>query len=46
MFVGNLLWGLSGMILFIPFIAILKLVSERVEGLGYLSVLLGEVRKK
>jgi predicted PurR-regulated permease PerM len=39
---GGLLWGAAGMILFIPFIAILKLIADRTEKLKALSVLLGE----
>ncbi len=39
--VGGMLWGASGMILFIPFIAILKLVAERIEDLHPIALLLG-----
>jgi predicted PurR-regulated permease PerM len=39
--VGGLVWGGAGMILFVPFAAILKILSDRVEGLQPLSVLLG-----
>ncbi|HLG33530.1 MAG TPA: AI-2E family transporter [Bacteroidia bacterium] len=39
---GGLLWGVSGMILFIPFAAILKLIADRTEKLKILSVLLGD----
>jgi predicted PurR-regulated permease PerM len=39
---GGLLWGVSGMILFIPFAAILKLIADRTEKLKVLSVLLGD----
>lgn len=40
-FVGGIVWGAAGMILFIPFLSILKLVAERVETLHPLAVLLG-----
>lgn len=39
-FAGALIWGVAGMILFIPFIAILKLISDRVDSLHPLAVLL------
>jgi predicted PurR-regulated permease PerM len=38
---GGLLWGASGMILFIPFVAMVKLVADRSHRLKALSVLLG-----
>jgi predicted PurR-regulated permease PerM len=38
---GGVIWGAAGMILFVPFIAILKLVSERVDSLQSLAILLG-----
>ena len=37
---GGILWGAAGMVLFIPFVAILKIISETVEGLKPLNVLL------
>lgn len=39
--VGGIVWGASGMILFIPFAAILKLVADRMPGWEALSVFLG-----
>lgn len=39
---GGILWGASGMILFVPFAAILKLVADRMEGWELLSTLLGD----
>jgi predicted PurR-regulated permease PerM len=39
---GGLLWGVPGMILFIPYAAILKLIADRTEKLKVLSVLLGD----
>lgn len=39
---GGILWGASGMILFIPFVAILKLVADRTQGWEALSKLLSE----
>ena len=40
--VGGILWGAVGMILFIPFISIVKLISDRTPSLKTLSLLLGE----
>ena len=39
---GGILWGAAGMILFVPFAAILKLIAERTEGGAALALLLGE----
>ncbi len=46
--VGEFLWGIPGMFLFIPITGIIKLVCERVEGLEAWSILIGvdEVEKK
>lgn len=50
--IGEELWGISGMFLSIPFLAILKIIFERVEGLQPWGKVLGEdtqrkkVRKK
>lgn len=38
---GGVIWGAAGMILFIPFVAILKLVADRTESLKLISTLLG-----
>jgi len=38
---GGILWGAAGLILFIPFISIIKLIADRTEGLKALSLLLG-----
>ena len=38
---GGIIWGASGMILFIPFLGILKLISDHSERLKPISVLLG-----
>lgn len=38
---GGILWGAAGMILFIPFISIAKLIADRTESLKTLSLLLG-----
>jgi predicted PurR-regulated permease PerM len=38
---GGLIWGAAGMILFIPFVAILKLIADRSSRLRPLSALLG-----
>jgi predicted PurR-regulated permease PerM len=39
---GGILWGAAGMILFIPFISIIKLIADRSESLKTLSLLLGD----
>ncbi len=39
---GGIIWGAAGMILFIPFIAILKLFADRTAGWETISKLLGE----
>ncbi|MBL7745274.1 MAG: AI-2E family transporter [Chitinophagaceae bacterium] len=38
---GGILWGVSGMILFIPFVAILKIVTDNIEEWKPLNLLLG-----
>lgn len=42
---GGLLWGVSGMILFIPFVGILKIVSDNIPELEALRILLGRGEK-
>jgi len=37
---GTILWGVAGMILFIPMLAILKIISDQVAGLKSLNILL------
>jgi predicted PurR-regulated permease PerM len=37
---GGIIWGVSGMILFIPFVAILKIVTDHMPSLGALNILL------
>ncbi|EIA08369.1 AI-2E family transporter [Flavobacterium frigoris] len=39
---GGILWGAAGMILFIPFASIAKLIADRTESLKTLSLLLGD----
>jgi len=39
---GGLIWGASGMILFIPFVSIAKLIADRTKNLKTLSLLLGD----
>ena len=38
---GGIIWGVSGMVLFMPFIAILKIVSDNIEEWKPLNILLG-----
>ncbi|SEF75862.1 Predicted PurR-regulated permease PerM [Halpernia humi] len=40
--IGESLWGISGMFLGIPFLAILKIILDRIEGLQPWGALLGE----
>ena len=40
-FAGGLLWGISGMILFVPFVGIAKLISDHDPRLATLSMTLG-----
>lgn len=39
---GDMLWGIPGMFLFIPLTAIIKIISERVEALKPWAILIGE----
>jgi len=46
---GGVLWGAAGMVLFIPFISILKLIADRSDSLKTLSILLSSephIKKK
>ncbi len=38
---GGIIWGVSGMVLFIPFAAILKIISDHIEEMKPLNILLG-----
>jgi putative permease len=40
--VGELIWGITGMLLALPVIAILKVIFDRVEGLKHWGMVLGE----
>ena len=40
--IGGILWGAAGMILFIPFVSITKLIAERTKALKTLAILLGD----
>ncbi|MEJ5996145.1 AI-2E family transporter [Pedobacter sp. Du54] len=44
--VGEMIWGISGMFLCIPYLAMLKIIFERVDGLKAWGTLLGEEEKK
>ncbi|WP_299824070.1 AI-2E family transporter [uncultured Pontibacter sp.] len=43
---GGILWGASGMILFIPFLAILKLIADKHEQMQVVSILLGNEKQQ
>ncbi len=45
LFVGNFIWGLAGMILFIPGLAILKVIFDEVPGMEPYGYLLGSVNE-
>jgi len=42
---GHLVWGIPGMFLFIPIMGIVKIISERVESLKALAILIGVEEK-
>jgi predicted PurR-regulated permease PerM len=44
LFIGGQLWGIAGMILFIPLTGIMKVVFDRVDALNPYGYLLGNVR--
>lgn len=41
LFLGGVIWGVSGMVLFLPFVAILKLIADNVDEWKPLSTFLG-----
>jgi predicted PurR-regulated permease PerM len=43
--IGGEVWGLSGMILFVPFLGIIKCVFDQVEGLKPVGYLFGDSKK-
>ena len=43
---GEMIWGISGMFLSIPVIAVLKIIFDRIESLKPWGILLGEEEKK
>ncbi|MFA5419662.1 MAG: AI-2E family transporter [Bacteroidales bacterium] len=46
LFVGAAVWGLAGMVLFLPFAAMLKVVCEEFEELKPIALIIGEKNKK
>jgi predicted PurR-regulated permease PerM len=46
LFIGVAVWGLAGMILFLPFAAMLKVVCEEYEELKPIALIIGEQNKK
>jgi predicted PurR-regulated permease PerM len=46
LFIGAAVWGLVGMILFLPFAAMLKVVCEEFEDLKPIALIIGEQNKK
>ncbi len=45
LFIGNHIWGIAGMILFIPGIAILKVILDEIKGMEPYAFLLGDIKK-
>ncbi|GAB1462608.1 AI-2E family transporter [Pedobacter sp.] len=43
--VGEMLWGISGMFLCMPYLAMLKIIFQKVNGLDAWAILLGEEEK-
>ncbi|MEX0929918.1 MAG: AI-2E family transporter [Balneolales bacterium] len=46
LFIGGMVWGIAGMILFIPGMAILKRICDEIEGLEPYGYLLGDVQTR
>jgi len=46
LFIGAAVWGLAGMILFLPFAAMFKVVCEELEELKPIALIIGEQNKK
>ncbi len=46
LFVGAAVWGLAGMILFLPFAAMLRVVCEKFEELKPIALIIGEQNKE
>ncbi|MEX0684480.1 MAG: AI-2E family transporter [Balneolales bacterium] len=46
LFIGGMVWGIAGMILFIPGMAILKRIFDEIEGLEPYGYLLGDVQTR
>jgi predicted PurR-regulated permease PerM len=46
LFIGAAVWGVAGMILFLPFAAMLKVVCEEFEQLKPIAMIIGEQNKK
>lgn len=44
-FIGNLIWGIPGMFLAVPVVAIVKVICDEVQGLNHWGVLLGGRQK-
>jgi predicted PurR-regulated permease PerM len=44
LFVGNFIWGLAGMVLFIPGMAVLKVIFDEIDGMEPYGFLLGTVK--
>jgi len=45
LFIGAAVWGLAGMILFLPFVAMLRVICEEYEELKPVALIMGEQNK-
>ena len=45
LFIGGVIWGVSGMVLFLPFVAILKIIADHVPSWKPVSTILGPAEK-
>jgi predicted PurR-regulated permease PerM len=45
LFIGAAVWGLAGMILFLPFVAMLRVICEEFEELKPVALIMGEQNK-
>ncbi|MDO9613812.1 MAG: hypothetical protein Q7J86_04720, partial [Bacteroidota bacterium] len=45
LFIGAAVWGLAGMILFLPFVAMLRVICEEFEELKPVALMMGEQNK-
>lgn len=44
--IGGLLWGVAGMILFLPMLAVAKIIFDAIPGLNAYGYLIGDQKEK